>query len=125
MRTVVTVAAAILVAAAVIGSADINSGSVLAQSEVARTRDGARKDLADCGTLDCFAKRAKEKGQKEVYVPTPLEAPPAVGGWDDALARFTVVVAELVEKKSYVESPRNLVTWHKFKVVEYLSRADP
>src|SRR5215510_15190926 len=73
---------------------------------------------ADPGTLRASIRDAKAKGENTVEFGS-------IGcGWDigslrAALSRDTVVLAELVEKKTY-EDTWGLRTWYKFKIKETL-----
>ena len=76
----------------------------------------------DEGMLKQAARRAKSEGKQEVFVPGPRALHAHVPSLDDALWRFTAVIATPVESKSYIMAPYLIGTWYKFKVVERLSR---
>jgi hypothetical protein len=74
------------------------------------------------GTIAWHVKKAKSKGKNKAKL-LPVENNFAVvSGLQDALAQYTVVVAELAKKKSYVNNDDDLITWNKFRVLEVLSR---
>lgn len=73
------------------------------------------------GTLKWHVKKAKEKGQARVVASTPVYNYAAVRSLEEALSYFRVAIVSPVEKKSYVQSERNVTTWYKFRVVEDLS----
>lgn len=75
-------------------------------------------ESAEIGTLKRMILEAKAKGK------TTIELSVLGCGWDigslkEALSRDTVVLAELVEKKTYAD-PWGLNTWYKFKIKETL-----
>jgi hypothetical protein len=77
------------------------------------------------GLLKRSAARAKAEGRSEVIVRAPLYRPAGVTSLDQALSYYTAVIATPVDSKSYMQSPDKIVTWYKFKVIEYLNRKKP
>jgi hypothetical protein len=75
----------------------------------------------DRGKLSWYAEMAKAKGQREVTIPTPISEYTVPRSFDEALAYYSLVVAEPVEQKSYAQN-EGISTWYKFRVVEELSR---
>jgi hypothetical protein len=74
------------------------------------------------GKLSWYAARAKAKGQREVVIVAPLATYAVPRDLDEALAYYTLVIAEPLEQKSYVEDDeRTIKTWYKLKLLEELS----
>jgi hypothetical protein len=69
---------------------------------------------------------AKAKGEKRADVPSLLTLYMNLAAGpeelDDKLTQYTVVVAQLVDKKSYTPDEAVIRTWNKFKVIETLSQ---
>lgn len=68
------------------------------------------------------AQKAKEQGVKKVVFPAPIGIPAHVESLSDALGNFRAVVVQAVAQKSYAQGEMDIVTWHKFKVLDDLSR---
>ncbi len=76
----------------------------------------------DRGKLSWYAARAKAKGQREVVIGAPVVTYAVPKDLDEALAYYSLVVAEPLERRSYVEDDETTIkTWYKFKLVEELS----
>lgn len=80
------------------------------------------QDSESPGTLKWHVKRAKERGEKEVKVATPIYNYATVTGLDEAAAHYYIYIAQPLESKTITSSPKNITTWYKFKVIEDLSR---
>lgn len=74
------------------------------------------------GTIAWHVKQAKSRGRKKAVLDPVLEHTAVVRSLEDALSLFTVVVAQPVEKRSYIADGESLVTWNKLKVLEVISR---
>lgn len=74
------------------------------------------------GTLKWHAKKAKEKGEKEVKVATPIYNYATVNSLDEAAAHYYIYIAQPVEIKTVISSPKNITTWYKFRIIEDLSK---
>ena len=70
---------------------------------------------AEFGTLKRTVQEAKARGDKTIEFGLLL-CGGDIGTLPEALSRDTVVVADLVEKKTYVETSF-LHTWYRFKIV--------
>lgn len=72
---------------------------------------------------------AKAKGEKRVVVPSLstlyLSLAAAPEELDGRLSDYTVVVAQLVDQKSYLADEAVVRSWNKFKIIEELSTAPP
>lgn len=76
----------------------------------------------DRGKLSWFAARAKAKGQREVVIGAPLVTYAVPKDLEEALAYYTLVVAEPLEQRSYVnDDERTIKTWYKLRLLEELS----
>jgi hypothetical protein len=76
----------------------------------------------DRGKLSWYAARAKAKGQTEARVAVPILEYAVPKDLDTALAYYSLVVVEPVEKKSFPEESF-IMSWYKFRLIEELSRA--
>lgn len=74
------------------------------------------------GTIRWHAQQARARGQQSVRIPAPRITIVGASDLNDALSRFTVLIATPVESRSYIVAPHRLVTWYRFRVVETLSR---
>jgi len=84
------------------------------------------KELPIKGRLQWFAKEAKNEGRQKVTIPAPITeyaGSAATISLDEASSSSTVVVAHLVEKRSYQEDGNNVVTWNKFMIDEVFTEA--
>ena len=76
--------------------------------------------------LRWYAAQAKSEGRREIKIPSlkiEYSGDSTAITLDEALKVSTVVVAQLVEKKSYEQSGNNIVTWNKFRITDVLSEA--
>lgn len=78
----------------------------------------------DRGTLQWYVKKAKIKGENEAVLPAGVRYYSVPEDLETALAYYDVVVAELIESKSNSIHPMEIETWHKFRVIDYLSHKD-
>ena len=76
----------------------------------------------DRGKLSWYAAMAKAKGQTEARVAAPVVDYAVPKDLDQALAYYSLVVVEPVEKKSFPEES-TITSWYKFRLIEELSRA--
>lgn len=83
----------------------------------------AFQQQAEPGSLEWLAQDAQANGLQEVTIPTLFWDKEAVGGFDDATAKYTVVVAQPVKAQSYAWIPeaQTIGTWYKFQILETLS----
>lgn len=85
---------------------------------------GAHYANVEAGTLRARILEAKARGENTVELGV-LSCGWEIGDLQEALSRDTVVLAELVEKKTY-EGSYGLHTWYRFKIKETLvERAQP
>lgn len=75
----------------------------------------------DRGKLSWYAAMAKAKGQSEAKVAVPVIEYAVPKDLDDALAYYSLVIVEPLEKKSYPEES-TITSWYKFRLIEELSR---
>lgn len=113
MKLKLTVLAA-LVGVLLVGGMSFSSGG--------HQERGANPGAERRGTIAWHVKKAKSKGATKAKL-VPVENNFAVvSGLDVAQAQYTVVVAELVKKKSYVNNDDDLITWNRFRILEVLSQ---
>jgi hypothetical protein len=79
----------------------------------------AKDEQAEYGSLKWHIQQAKARGEKE-YVTGVLACGTEVSTLNQALSTYSVVVAQLIEKRTYAEN-YGLHTWYKFRVLETLS----
>ena len=72
------------------------------------------------GTLSWHAQMAKAKGKQSVNLRASLVDYAVPRSFDDALANYSLVVAEPIESRSFA-STFDIRTWYKFRLVEVLS----
>ena len=78
----------------------------------------------DRGKLSWYAARAKAKGLREVVIGAPVVTYAVPKDLEEALAYYTLVVAEPLEQRSYVEDGETTIkSWYKFRLLEELSSA--
>ena len=74
--------------------------------------------------LHWYAEKAKRERQSKVSIPSPVfDYAGAASSLDinSALATYTVVIAEPLEKRTFQFTDNDLVTWYKFKILDNLS----
>lgn len=76
----------------------------------------------DKNSLREIARRTKEEGKAKVTIPGPFIDDPGMDmKVDEALRDYSVVVAEVIESKSYAFDSYGIRTWYKFRITEALS----
>lgn len=73
-------------------------------------------------TLSERAQNAREQGKKRVVFPAPVGIPRHLESLSEAFSDYRVLVVEPLTQKSYAQANMDIVTWHKFKIVEELSQ---
>lgn len=76
--------------------------------------------------LQWFAAQARNEGKRTITIPSlqiEYSGDSTSIGIREALKVSTVVIAQLVEKKSFEQNGNNIVTWNKFRIKETLSEA--
>jgi len=97
--------------------------------EVFRDKPSLQKEAKHVPTtekLQWFAQQAKNEGKRSITIPSRAmrySGDSTAITLDEALKISTVVLAQLVDKKSYNQSGNNIVTWNKFRIKEVLSEA--
>jgi hypothetical protein len=84
-----------------------------------REKLAARDQQAEYGSLKWHVQQAKARGEKE-FVTGVLACGTEVSTLNQALSTYSVVVAQLIEKRTYAEK-YGLQAWYKFRVLETLS----
>jgi hypothetical protein len=79
----------------------------------------------DRGTIQWHVKRAKLKHQDRVVLRAPIAQYQQANDFNDAITSNGVVLAEVVDKRSYLHGNDEIVTWYKFRIVETLSKTIP
>lgn len=76
------------------------------------------------GSLEALAKDAIARNVQSVTIPTAMWSYAGVSGIDEAVASYSVVVAQPVTKRSYVWNSEFQIigTWYKFLITESLSQ---
>src|ERR1044072_9100864 len=102
----------------------ITAGLLLLTSSLflLNTKSTIQDQSKDRGKLSWYAAKAKAKGQREVVIRAPLIDYAVPRDLDEALAYYTLVIAEPLEQRSYVEDDERAIrTWYKFRLLEELS----
>ncbi len=84
----------------------------------------ALEKAEDRNTIDWYVRRAKLQRQNRVVLRTPLALYPEVRNFEEAISSNGIILAELLEKRSYARSD-DIMTLYRFKVVETLTRSIP
>ena len=79
----------------------------------------AKVEQAEYGSLKWHIQQAEARGEKE-FVTGVLGCGMGVSTLNEALSNYSVVVLQLIEKRTYAEN-HGLHTWYKFRVLETLS----
>lgn len=78
------------------------------------------------GTLDYFAEQAQAQGLTQYHFSAGVHEYQISRTWDDVVARFSFVVAEPLEVKSYphpgVGGDSDIESWYRFRIIETLSQ---
>ncbi len=78
-----------------------------------------KDEQAEYGSLKWHVQQVKARGEKQ-FVTGQLGCGMAVSTLKEALSNYSVVVAQLIDKRTYAEK-HGLRTWYKFRVLETLS----
>jgi hypothetical protein len=81
-----------------------------------------QNEREDPTALRTRVKKAKPNGNNEVVFAAPEPILADIGSLDEALANYSVVIAQLVDSTSFQVDPRNIMTYHKFRILETLSQ---
>jgi hypothetical protein len=102
----------VLVAAAAVGTFALQDKAKIEQLEKSKDR----------GKLAWYAAMAKAKGQREVVIGAPVVTYAVPKDLEEALAYYSLVAVEPLERRSYVEDDETTIkSWYKFKLLEELS----
>ena len=74
------------------------------------------------GTLRQQIAKAKSQGQSHLNLSGLIANYEQVKDLDDALSRYSVIEAQMVEEKSYINENDSISSWYKFKVLDYVSQ---
>lgn len=89
-----------------------------------RSRVNASQEVVTPGSLEALTQNCAANGIQSVDISTMLWEYDAIDGIDDALSKYSVIVAHPVSKTGYVWSSELQIigTWYKFAVTESLSQ---
>ncbi len=89
-----------------------------------RSRVNAYQGAVVPGSLEALAQNCAANGIQSIDINTMLWEYDGIGGIDDALSKYTVIVAHPVNSTSYAWSSELQIigTWYKFAVTETLSQ---
>src|SRR5262249_11524304 len=106
-----------------IGMVVVVAGSLGVRSTSRQQRLAELEASPDRYSLSWHAEVAKAKGEKKVSIPAPTIEPLDMSyNVDDALAEHSAVIAEPIECVTKAEGTDFIVSWYKFKAIDYLSR---
>lgn len=124
MRGRVLIVVPLILAAVAAGIFQVTSGRQLTTQQISELEDKERRRVI---TLEERARLAKARGDKRVYLPAVAslymesESPEELKG---RLPDYTVLVAELVGRKTYVRDG-GMRTWYKFKTLDAFRLSPP
>lgn len=74
------------------------------------------------GRVSLAVEHAKANKKSEITLPAPIPFYAAVGNLDDALSRYSTVVAKPIQEFSQINpESKEVETWYKLEVVDFLS----
>lgn len=100
-------------------------GSAIALSKSRQRPISMTPEQIEEGRLKNATRRAKAEGKRSIVIPASITTPAAVGSMEEALSKYTAVVAKPVESKSFIFDKDRILTWYKFKIIENLSSQKP
>jgi hypothetical protein len=65
--------------------------------------------------------KAKELGKNKVIFPAPIGIPTYVENLSEAIDKNRIIVVQPIIRKSYPQGEMDIITWHKFRIIEELS----
>jgi hypothetical protein len=74
------------------------------------------------GTMRQQVARAKSNGQLQLNSSGLIATYEQVKDLDDVLRRYTVLIAQPVEERSYLSEHDSITSWYKFKILEHVSQ---
>lgn len=77
------------------------------------------------GTIAWYAAKAKAEGKTAIDTGIAISPDFVDLSLETALQHYSVVLAQPLIARSYVEAGRSIVTWHKFRVLDIISHRDP
>jgi hypothetical protein len=89
------------------------------------TRDMPRQEPIESekrGSVRQQIKRAKLRGEKQLNLSGLVAMYEEARSVDDILRRYTVVVAQPIEERDYIDEHDDITSWYKFKVLETVSQ---
>jgi hypothetical protein len=75
-------------------------------------------------TLAERVQEARQQGMKRVVFPAPIGIPAEVRSLSEAFDTFQVLVVQPISQESYPQGDSDIITWHKFKIIDDLSHAN-
>lgn len=75
-------------------------------------------------TLTERVQDAKQKGKKRVVFPAPIGIPLEIRSLSEAFDNLQVLVVQPVSQQSYSQGDSDIITWHRFKIIDDLSHAN-
>ncbi len=75
-------------------------------------------------TLTERVQEAKQQGKKRVVFPAPIGVPVDIKNLSDAFDNLQVLVVQPISQESYPQGDSDIITWHRFKIVNDLSHAN-
>jgi len=75
-------------------------------------------------TLTERVQDAKQQGKKRVVFPAPFGNIVHITSLSDAFDKLQVLVVQPISQESYPQGDSDIVTWHRFKIIDDLSHAN-
>jgi hypothetical protein len=81
-----------------------------------------KKEMAKRGRVALAIEDAQSRNQTKVTLTAPIVFHASFKGLDDALAKYTTLIAQPIAQYTHVSSnTKEIETWYKLKVIEFLS----
>lgn len=78
----------------------------------------------NASTLAERVQEARRQGKNRIVFPAPLGIPAHVKSLSEAFDNFEVLVVQPISQESCPQGDSDIVTWHRFKVIDDLSHAN-
>lgn len=126
MKIAMKIASSVLLLVGIISIFIPTSLTTFTKAKMQQSMDFAPKQpKEDVTTIKARIRKAKAQGKKQVVLSEPEVFYEEVSDVNDALSRYSLIIARPVEKSSLMLDQRNITTFYKFEIIETLSSAQP
>lgn len=91
-------------------------------------KDLEEKEKRHSLTIPESVELAKIRGKKQVTAPPFVSLQPVAQSPEELetlLPRYSIILAEVVEQFGYLNDPRRITSWYKFRTIDVISQAQP